>query len=85
MGRAPSTYSAANEPLPLLASDLSRIHKQPLYEAAVFIVARGSDGSGNEERDPNHTHIWTGQLPAKRKHRIPNPDQIRSDPGHYNR
>ena len=40
-------------------------HKPPLYKAAGFIVARGSDGSGNEERDPNHTHIWTGQLPAK--------------------
>ena len=39
-------------------------HARRFYEAAGFIVADGSDGSCNEEQEPDLTYIWTGQLPA---------------------
>lgn len=39
-------------------------HARRFYEAAGFIVAAGSDGSGNDEQEPDLTYIWTGQLPA---------------------
>ena len=39
-------------------------HARRFYEAAGFIATGGSDGSGNEEQEPDLTYIWTGQLPA---------------------
>ena len=39
-------------------------HARRFYEAAGFTVAGGTDGSGNEEQEPDLTYIWTGQSPA---------------------
>ena len=35
-------------------------HARRFYEAAGFTVAGGSDGSGNEEQEPDLIYIWTG-------------------------